>query len=341
VNGFDFIIIQRNLFYPEIWDACTYWRAMGKIVCADLDDDYPRLTQQNPAHGFWIRDIHGIMAKIGMTPVRALENALGQVDALLSPSKEILSDWGDIVPGYWVPNYAEGAWYEDIEQKPLPGDNEPIIIGWGGSVSHFDSWWFSGIRKTMIPLLEKYPRLHWKLCGNDWRLMGWAKDTLPTERWHHQPGVSPQEWPQQVASFDIGVAPLCGLGAPQAETYDNRRSWLKAVEYLLCGVPWLSSPGPVYRDLDGQGGHLVRENSPEAWMEAISETIDNLAQYKERSRALMSWAKDTLTIDARVEDAYIQLLNRIRAEAQSRTGLRLPNITYVGDMIEQAAQAQG
>ncbi|NIV35546.1 MAG: hypothetical protein GWN58_40660, partial [Anaerolineae bacterium] len=121
---------------PQVWQACDYWRALGKTVVADLDDDYPRLTPQNPAHPFWVLDVNNMKAQSGLTPVRALEEGLRHVDALLSPSKEILADWADVVPGYWLPNYADGDWYEGIAQKPVPEDGEQITIGWGGSVSH-------------------------------------------------------------------------------------------------------------------------------------------------------------------------------------------------------------
>lgn len=320
-----------------MWAACDYWRALGRTVCVDLDDDYPRLTPQNPAHPFWIRDTNRIGEQVGMTPIDALTEAMRHVDALLSPNRNILDDWSDVVAGYYLPNYAQGEWYEGIKQKPTPKEDEQIVVGWGGSVSHFDSWYFSGIREAMIPLLEKYPRLHWKICGNDWRLMKWARETLPEGRWHHQPGVTPQEWPGQVASFDIGVAPLCGPGAPQSEAYDQRRSWLKAAEYLLCGVPWIASPGRVYEELDGVGGFLVKENSPAAWMEAISWAADNLAACKAQSRGLMAWAADNLTMGGKIND-YMALLKRVQVESQSRAGLRLPDVVYVSDLTQQEAK---
>lgn len=334
VNGFDIVIAQRNVFDPQIWAACDYWRALGKIVCVDLDDDYPRLTPQNPAHPFWIADVNNFKEQLGDSPIHLLREALRHVDALLSPNRKILEDWSDIVPGYYLPNYAEGEWYEGTTQKPMPRDDEQIIVGWGGSVSHFDSWFFSGLRDAMIPLLDKYPRLHWKLCGNDWRLMKWARETLPEERWHHQHGVPPPEWPAQVASFDIGVAPLCGPGAPQSEAYDQRRSWLKAIEYLLCGVPWIGSPGGVYDDLDGLGGFVIKENSPQEWMEAVSWVVDNLTTCKPQSAALMEWAFDNLTIGRQVEP-YMATLTRVQAEVQARNNMRLPDVIYVSDLIQQ------
>lgn len=330
VSRFDVINVQRNIFHEMMWHACDYWRALGKVVCADLDDDYAGLTPQNPAHRFWIRAKDGeLLEDIGTTPVLALEEGLRHVDALISPNRLILEDWAHVVPGYRLPNYAQGEWYESIEQKPTPADDEPIIIGWGGSVSHWDSWWFSGLKEAMIPLLEKHPRLHWKICGNDFRLIPYLSGYLPADRWTHQPGVPPQEWPHVVASFDIGVAPLCGPGAPQSEKYDQRRSFIKASEYMLCGVPWLASPGVVYEDLDGKGGRCVAENSPQMWFDAVSDAVEHIAECKAEAARWLPWARENLTMQAHV-NTYVQLFARIQAEKQARLGLRLPDVLYVG-----------
>jgi hypothetical protein len=254
VGEADVLVVQRNLLLKEIWEACDYWRGLGKTVVADLDDDYPHLTPQNPAYRFWILDAGKLKERTGYTPIEALTEGFRHVDGLISPNKLILSDWAEVLPdlrGYWVPNYANWEWHNNVKQKPL--DEEEIIIGWGGSVSHWDSFWFSGVREALPVIFERYPQTRFKLCGGDLRLQRMLEDIIPG-RWFHQSGVPPAEWPKQVASFDIGTAPLCGPEFPQGERYDQRRSWLKAAEYLLCGVPWVASDGVVYEELDGRGG---------------------------------------------------------------------------------------
>ena len=333
VSEFDVIVVQRNLFEPQVWAACDYWRALDKLVCADLDDDYPRLTPQNPAHMFWIKDASGLERRTGLPPVKALEEGLRHVDALIAPSRTLLADWADVVPGMYFPNLAHGPWYESIEQKPLPGAEEPVVIGWGGSVSHFDSWWFSGMMDAALSLMAAYPFVQFKVCGNDWRLLSELRRRWPAGRWVHQPGVPPDQWPQVVASFDIGLAPLCGPGFPQGQAYDQRRSSLKAVEYLLCGVPWLASPGPVYEELAGQGGECVAEDTPQAWHAAVAAFVEDLPACKAASKELMSWAWDTLVMENRANDFVVQL-QKMAAEKHSRRGIRLPDVIYVADMLK-------
>jgi hypothetical protein len=200
VGEADVLVVQRNLLLKEIWEACDYWRGLGKTVVADLDDDYPHLTPQNPAYRFWILDAGKLKERTGYTPIEALTEGFRHVDGLISPNKLILSDWAKVLPdlrGYWVPNYANWEWHKNVKQKPLNEDE--IIIGWGGSVSHWDSFWFSGVREALPVVFERYPQTRFKLCGGDLRLQRMLEDIIPG-RWFHQSGVPPAEWPKQVAS---------------------------------------------------------------------------------------------------------------------------------------------
>jgi len=339
VGKADVIIVQRNLLNKEIWDACDYWRGLGKLIVADLDDDYPHLTPQNPAYKFWIEDGLGMKDRTGMLPIELLTEGFRHCDALVSPNRRILDTWADVVPGYWLPNYAYGEWYKDIVQKPTPTDDEPIVIGWGGSVSHWDGWWFSGLVDAMKVITEKHPRVLWKLCGNDERVKRLFADTLPEDRWIHQVGVPPNEWPQQVASFDIGLAPLCGPDAPQSESYDQHRSWLKALEYGLCGVPWVGSDGGVYNELVAHTTGFCVKNTPQAWTEALSNIINKLDSFKRSAKRRMTWARKNLIME-NVVPQYVRVFETIVAERNADMELRLPNVLYSKDLFEQVEKVE-
>ncbi len=335
----DVVIVQRNLLTPEIWEACDYWRGLGKTLVADLDDDYPHLTPQNPAYPFWIEDMLGMEEQTGRTPIETIREGFRHVDALVSPNRKILETWEDTVPGYWLPNYAYGEWYKNIKQKPTPQDDEDIIIGWGGSVSHWDGWWFSGLVQAMQAITEKYPRVKWKLCGNDARVKQLFADSLPADRWIHQPGVPPDQWPQIVSTFDIGVAPLCGPGAKQSESYDQHRSWLKALEYALTGVPWVGSKGGVYDELEGKTCGICVENTTEAWQSGLEKVIDRLDRFKLSAKRKMTWARNNLIME-NVTARYVQVFQTIIAEKNASNDLRLPNILYSTDLFEQVPESQ-
>jgi hypothetical protein len=219
----------------------------------------------------------------------------------------------------------------------MPQDDEPIIVGWGGSVSHYDGWFFSGLREAIPIITERYPRVMWKICGGDRRVKKLVNE-LSGGRMIDQVGVPPDQWPKQVASFDIGLAPLCGPGSPQSESYDNHRSWLKAVEYALTGVPWLASDGIVYEKLNHQGGFTV-ENSPDGWIDGLVGMIESLERFKRASRKLMPWAKHNLTMEHQVDD-YVNVFNQAMADRHAVAGTRLPNVWHAVDYFEQTDEVE-
>jgi hypothetical protein len=267
--------------------------------------------------------------KTGLMPIEALTEGFRHVDALVSPNRKILATWAEVVRGYWLPNYAYGEWYKDVEQKPAPDGD--IIIGWGGSVSHWDGWWFSGIIPALQNILIGYPQVKLKLCGNDERVKQLFGERFPEDRWFHQPGVPPDQWPKQVASFDIGVAPLCGPGAQQSESYDTHRSWLKALEYALCGVPWVASEGGVYEELEDAATGFCVENSPDAWERGLVKILDNLSEFRTAAKERMTWARDNLIME-NVVDKYVAVFQIALTERQAGLGMRLPDVLYSKDI---------
>lgn len=272
----DIIIFQRNLVTAHAFDAMEYWQGMGKPVAVDLDDAYPILPWSNPAHAFWIQNVH----KMEPDPIAMLEEGLRRSDGLIAPNRLLLADWKHATRGYYLPNFARGEWWKAIpnradakKARDLPNDR--IIIGWGGSVSHYDSWWGSGIRQAAENVSRRHPEVLWMICGNDKRIYDQLPVSWGQKVW--QPGVQPDQWPSVVACFDIGVAPLYG-------PYDQRRSWIKGLEYILAGVPWIGSTGEPYSDLANMG-RLV-EPVANDWEAALETYVTNIKQLQESSQQL-------------------------------------------------------
>jgi glycosyltransferase involved in cell wall biosynthesis len=347
----DVLVWQRNIIIPEIWAAMDYWRALGKVVAVDLDDHYPELPASNPAFAYWVQNRGGMPE----SPVKLLEEGMRHADYLLSPSKVILQDWSHVVRGKWMPNWTRRAWYEKIDQKPIgtydvliqttvkdgapvamahkrEGSEGQIVIGWGGSISHVDSWLYSGVIEALDGIFAEHPNVVLKFCGGEDRLdkiLGrWG------DRVVRQPGVRPEDWPIVVSAFDIGIAPLdvrpldppWREGAPVA-SYDERRSWLKGVEYLSAGVPWVASRSETYNDL-AKWGTLV-ENTPDAWYTALDHKIRNLKQAKATAWNNRRWALRHVTFESNVT-RYANEIERMIAERTAGGKARLPGVIRVG-----------
>jgi hypothetical protein len=254
VGDSDLIHIQRNIVFPEVQNAVRYWQGAGKTITLDLDDAYTMLPPTNPAYEFWNQNITGLPEP----PLETLKKWVGEVDAFTSPSKRILEDWkGTYKVGIWWPNFTTGAWYEKVVKEP----HEGIVIGWGGSSSHYDTFWFTPVCEALKKVCELRPQVRIRICGFDVRIL----DLLDVPNKEHVPFVPPDEWPKNIAQFDIGIAPL-------AEEYDQRRSWLKGIEFGLAKVPWVGTEGWPYKDL---GYGTLVPNTVEAWVSALIDKIDN------------------------------------------------------------------
>jgi len=156
----------------------------------------------------------------------------------------------------------------------------------------------------------------WLICGNDDRIA--EQLPVPTDQKITQEGVQPDQWPRTVASFDIGVAPLYG-------PYDQRRSWIKGLEYMLGKVPWVATGGEPYRDIKAYGRLLP--NGTNNWIEALEFSIANLQTEQAiatRNRAVAEqWFIDNQL------GAYKNVYRQVRQRFTKRGVTALPGVYYV------------
>lgn len=318
----DLITVQRNVIDPQILESIRYFLGMGKPVAIDLDDAYHILPWSNPAHRFWHErdDLYtphseGVSqfgqaslnghGKVNGAALRYLEDGLRLTQALIAPNRNLLADWQHVCRGYYLQNYAEPGWWIDLptreELKEKRGLQDKIVIGWGGSVSHYDSWEGSGIYEAAWRICRRHPSVVWMVCGNDTRIYDHLP--VPYDQKILQPGVPAEQWPLGVKTFDIGVAPLFGI-------YDQRRSWIKGIEYSLAGVPWVGTAGEVYRDVADTG--ILAPNGADAWEIAIEKIISNLQAEQATMEARIPEARQRFLVDNNLdkfETTYRQIIN--------------------------------
>jgi len=362
----DIILFQRNVLWQPMWDAMDYWRALGKIVLVDLDDHYPEIPPSNTAFDTWIRNTNNL----DPPPVERLKEGLRHADALISPSRVILKDWEHIIRGYYWPNYpALVDWERVVKRAPgapdyhveytvgedggrtptvteRPDSAGKIIIGWGGSLSHIDSFKYSGVIEGMRRLMEEDERVVFKFCGSENRL-GFLLGALPEGRVWRQPGVPATDWPQIVVTFDIGIAPMDMRPVPSSTgnehgeySYDERRSWLKLVEYCCGGVPFVATRCAAYEDL-ARYGKMV-DNTADEWYAALKSRVDGLQFFYEDGKKTRAWALKKLTQENNAH-RLIELYRKIGEEAQARNGMVYPHLVTIkatggGDIILPAPE---
>jgi glycosyltransferase involved in cell wall biosynthesis len=269
----DVIVVQRNLV-GAVLSAIQHWKARGKTVLADFDDAYNFMPPSNPAHLYWMQGVVSSpdpnlpAARIDPPPLTQFKWGLRLVHAATVPSKRLASDWQAYAEMRLLPNYIELSAYQNITREP----HQDIIIGWGGSLSHLQSFNDSQVIQALKRVCRARPQVKVMICGSDRRIFNALP--LPAEQklWH--PWVPYKEWPRLLSRFDIGIAPLHG-------PYDERRSWIKVLEYMVMKIPWMASDGPAYHDLRSYG--WLVNNTASAWERLLLDMIDHLDDYQQNA----------------------------------------------------------
>jgi hypothetical protein len=209
------------------------------------------------------------------------------------PSVNLQKDWSKYNPNiHYVHNFLDGEKYMNV--SPLfPHDKNEIWIGWCGSLSHYASFFDSGLLEALKRVSAKNKNVRVLISG-DKRI--W--DLLEVEKKIFQPFVPKEQWCPLLKSLDIGLAPLAG-------EYDKRRSWIKALEYMALKIPFMATNYPTYDELHDYG--LMVENGALSWVDKLNEMIDNYPKYKEIAETTGYDFAMQQTSDANIEKVTLAL----------------------------------
>lgn len=269
------ILIMERLLIGEALVAIEIWKAKGKIVLGTIDDAYHYMPSSVVSFDFWhtgrvTREENGkqVETKLTYKPIQQLEWGIKLLDGVLCASEELVNDWSQYTTRtYLFPNYMRADLYYQYRRTVCP-DAGHIIIGWGGSHSHLDSWKNSGLPEALRKIATRFPNVQVVLAGGDFRIYNLIR--IPPERIRIAKWVHPNIWPRILAEFSIGVIPLAGW-------YDERRSLIKPQEYLVMGIPWIGSNNKALHSVGDMG--ILVNNTQNAWERALSHVIENYSDY--------------------------------------------------------------
>jgi hypothetical protein len=260
-----------------------YWTSLGKAVCADWDDSYDRILPSNAAADFWLhgkvtmsygKDIPSHEVVLDTHPIEQFRQGLALCTAGITPSKRLSKDWEQYTPTFVVKNYLDTELYLAEKKRP----NDYIMIGWGGSLSHTQSWETSGAQDAIVAVINERPETRLYIMG-DKRVVD--EMPIPNNRILFHPYVPWWHWAKYLRMYDIGLAPLSG-------EYDNRRSSLKVSEYLTVGIPFVATKSVVYEEFwDVDSGIFVDQGHDEEnyqdrveqWYKSTIDIVDNMKDY--------------------------------------------------------------
>lgn len=249
----------------------------ARRIVLTFDDNYRLMPKYSRANEFWKRALPGWL------------EALPLVDEVVVPSLKLVSDFRSLCKKItYLPNFHDPRLFETEGHK-----YDRPTIGWGGSEQHLQSWTGAGLIPALKSALADHP--HWQLVI----FSGMVSEFLDNAGVRHvrRPWVDFQQWPGEVKGFDIGLAPLHG-------DYDDRRSFLKCLEYGLAGVPFIASDAEPYRG-KVQGGFLVGRRERE-WREALECLMMDSVERRARATEGLFWASQ-YTMDKNIA-AYERVL---------------------------------
>lgn len=264
----DIIVVERNLFGPVL-SAIQYWKARDKVVIADFDDAYHLMHPSNLNYSFWSQGVRRDNGqKVEPPPLTQFKWGLRLVHAATTPSLRLADDWRAYTEMIHIPNYIDLSLYQNAQVQAHDG----LIIGWGGSISHYQSFVESGLIPALQRLCRARPHVRIMFCGNDVRIV--KQLNLPKDQVIHVPWVPHRQWATVLSQFDIGIAPLAG-------EYDQRRSWIKVLEYMIMKIPWVASEGPPYEGFRSYG--WLVQNTSQAWLRVLLDVVDHWEAYKKEA----------------------------------------------------------
>ena len=244
----DVIVLQR-ITHRHLVSAIDIIRRKGVAVVIDIDDDLAAIHPANPA-------FLAMHPKNGASPDHNWRNtqlACEKASAVAVSTDALLARYAPHGRGAVLRNQVP-ARYLDIPHT------DSTVIGWGGSVhSHPDDLQTVGVGVEQV------------MGEATFRVVGPGTNVQRVLRLSEEPeatGVREmhQEWPEALAQLGIGIAPL-------ADTrFNAAKSWLKPLEYMALGVPWVASPRVEYKRLHDMGVGLLADK-PKHWASQLRKLI--------------------------------------------------------------------
>jgi hypothetical protein len=301
----DVIIFHCNLT-ESVLPAIQHWKAQNKIVVIDFDRPDDLIGSTNPDYADWYdlkksitpQDKPINQENISPITTNQFKWGLRLAHAATVPSRRLADDWREYTDVYYLPNYIDQEIFLNVKLET----HEGINIGWGGGNSHLLGFMKSGVLEALHRVCVARPEVKVIIAGGNKRIF----DLLLVRDYQKVliPWVPYSQWAQILSKFDIGIAPLYGK-------YDERRSWISVLEFMIMKIPWMGSAGPPYFELE-EYGRLIK-NDPSAWENVLINIIDNLNAYKLDASRVPHLFGISQSIDENVEKIiglYQELLNK-------------------------------
>lgn len=272
VDGIDVLFIHRMCDEPALRLA-RQAKANGAAVVWDDDDDVGSAITSVGVH----KRLGKLTAERRVAETRRL---LALADLVTTPSHHLAARFREL--GAPHVEVIENHFPHEFLQSSSP-PHEGLVIGWVAALEHQMDVDALPIRGVLQQLLDERPDVRVATIG--------LRLGLRSERYEHRGMIPFDQLTREIATFDIGIAPL------SERDFNRARSNIKLKEYAAGGIPWLASPiGPYGEMGEKQGGRLVADDR---WHEEITRLLDKPRERRKLAKNGRKWvAGQTLTQQA-------------------------------------------
>lgn len=274
----DVVVVQRPTS-RIVAEAVPMLRARGVAVVVDMDDDLSCIHPANPAaqalapmvrhpgpgprKGQMVKNLHSHHNATAACRAASLVTVTTPALAKRYGAHGRVAVLPNMVPARML----------HVEH------HDSRVVGWGGSVhSHPDD--LQRVGGAVQQLVRE---------GATFVTVGDKSDVARVLGLSEEPGgpgpVALLQWPEAIAMFGVGIAPL-------ADTrFNTAKSWLKPLEYAAVGVPVVCSPTPEYERLAAKTGAVIASR-PREWQSALRRLLADGGRRREMSEAGRAVARE-------------------------------------------------
>ena len=233
----DVIYMQRWMLsgIPENMDIA---KSNGQIIINDLDDWYWGLHDSHMAKSF----IDPKANKDENTNI--YRDVISKSDLVVVSTPFLAEKAKSKLRAKEIVIFENCVDFDAYPQREHTDEN-PTVIGWHGSTGH-RSKDLDEVKGVFPQLAEKDFSFH-HTGFSSLAPPFWEETNIPQGRVNLYPMVSPTKLPKMLP-FDIGVAPLNDIA------FNHAKSWIKPLEYIAAGIPFVASKTPEYLRLKNEYG---------------------------------------------------------------------------------------
>jgi hypothetical protein len=264
IHGWD-IIVFKLIMHQRILEVMHKAKSMGQTIVVDIDDWHDGLSETNRAHA--VTD-----PNVNPENNREIYNEIIKLaDAIVVSTPFLGNYYSQLNPNcYMVRN---GIDLERWKQKEVRYTNKPTI-GWVGATP-----WRSRDLESLSGWVGDYINkndLRFHHSGHVLKDAEWACDLLGIERTRSSilPLQPILDYPKLFEPIDIGIVALNDV------EFNHAKSFIKGLEYVAAGIPFISSYSPEYQILADNGvGRIAR--TQDEWEYHLNELRDPSMRHDE------------------------------------------------------------